>query len=156
MNRKLPVILAASALVIAVLGSAQSAVGAPPFAVPSGAVMFFDLASCPPAWTALPAAQGRYLVGLPASGTLGAQVGTALSDQEDRPVGLHDHTINDPGHSHSYDKPVLTSTGSGSSKAGIVFDQQTGISTTGITVNPAGTVPGTNAPYIQLLVCKKS
>jgi hypothetical protein len=30
------------------------------------------------------------------------------------------------------------------------------IATTGITINNAGSVDGTNAPYIQLLPCKKN
>src|SRR3954464_4966688 len=36
---------------------------------PAGAVMYFDLASCPAGWTSYDAAGGRYLVGLPAGGT---------------------------------------------------------------------------------------
>jgi hypothetical protein len=37
---------------------------------PAGAVMFFNLATCPPGWTELVSARGRYLVGLPSAGTL--------------------------------------------------------------------------------------
>jgi len=48
-------------------------------AIPSGAVIFFNLASCPQGWRELTSARGRYIVGLPAGGTLGATVGTALS-----------------------------------------------------------------------------
>jgi hypothetical protein len=70
--------------------------------VPSGAVMFFNLGSCPAGWTELTAARGRYIVALPAGGTLGGTDGTPLSDLEDRPVGQHTHTITDPGHVHSY------------------------------------------------------
>jgi len=60
--------------------------------VPSGAVMFFNLAACPTGWSDATAARGRYLVGLPANGTIAGSVGTALSDQENRPVGQHTHT----------------------------------------------------------------
>jgi hypothetical protein len=69
--------------------------------VPAGAVMFFNSAACPGGWSDLPAAQGRYIVGMPANGTLAAVVGTALSDQENRPTGQHTHSVNDPGHDHT-------------------------------------------------------
>ena len=55
--------------------------------VPSGAVSFFNLDTCPTGWTALTEAQGRYLVGLPSGGTRAATVGTALSNTENRAVG---------------------------------------------------------------------
>jgi hypothetical protein len=89
--------------------------------VPSGAVMFFNLASCPPGWTAMVAAEGRYLVGLPPSGMLAGVAGTALTNLENRATGVHGHgvteaahshgisshthgiSINDPGHSHGVD-----------------------------------------------------
>jgi len=37
--------------------------------VPSGALMFFNLSACPPGWSILTGAQGRYLVGMPAGAT---------------------------------------------------------------------------------------
>jgi hypothetical protein len=128
---------------------------------PAGAVMHFDLPACPAGWTEYGAGRGRYLVGLPSGGTAGAAVGTALADQEDRPVGQHTHGVTDPGHSHTvaYDTEMLANRGStigGTRRVGI--DDSTANSsvvTTGIGINPAGAVAGTNAPYIQLLVCRK-
>jgi hypothetical protein len=137
-------------------------------ATPSGAVMFFDLGTCPTGWTAYNNARGRYLVGMGSGGTLGVTVGTALNDQESRAVGTHSHGITDPGHSHAIN-------GSGASlqvpNAIISFNGRgpisalpeapnaftTGImpSTTGVTVDPAGAVAGTPAPYVQLLACQK-
>lgn len=67
-------------------------------AVPSGAVMFFNLTSCPLGWTEFTVARGRALVGLPAGGMRGATVGTGLSDREDR------------AHSHSFSSTAITST----------------------------------------------
>jgi hypothetical protein len=65
--------------------------------VPSGAVMFFNLASCPTGWSALAAAEGRAVVGLPASGTLAGTHGMQLTDLQPR-------TIADlPAHVHSVD-----------------------------------------------------
>jgi hypothetical protein len=73
--------------------------------VPTGAVMFFNLAACPTGWSALASAQGRYIVGLDPSGALASTVGTALSDQENRSVGQHTHAITDPGHTHGITDP---------------------------------------------------
>ena len=173
--------------------------------IPSGAVMFFDLANCPTDWTLLSGAQGRYLVG---GTTIGMQVGSALSDGEDRATGSHihpvtdtghthginphGHSVSDPDHSHSViesphshsidlddnfgmggvDDAGESSEGSdstGTETTGIsIGSSATGVSvlqsssgptqsaTTGVvTAAPAGTVAGTNAPYLQLLVCKK-
>ena len=53
---------------------------------PSGAIMFFNLASCPSGWTELTAARGRYLVGLTSGGTLAGTAGTALTNLENRAV----------------------------------------------------------------------
>jgi hypothetical protein len=187
--------------------------------IPAGAVMFFDLTECPPGWSELEDAQGRYLVGLQDNVSLGATVGTSLADRENRPVGQHSHDINDgghahdvvdPGHSHTVNDPKHSHTiddpghshqinnvyvnepdhkhitdacvvGSSceqykaksvtapSKTTGITIDPvETGItvgtnttsvsiekSTTGITVNASGNVTGTNAPYVQFLVCRK-
>ncbi len=127
--------------------------------VPRGMVAFFNLAACPTGWTELVAARGRYVVGLPLSGALAGTDGTALSNLEDRPVGQHNHTITDPGHSHSIDVHVAGSVvyqvqgiGNGAAPANTIT---TGSATTGITINNAGSVAGTNAPYIQLLICSK-
>ena len=127
--------------------------------VPAGAVMFFNLTECPTGWSPLADAEGRYLVGLNAAGTLAATVGTALTDQENRPVGLHTHTINDPGHFHLVPTDQDSAPDSGTraplSEDLRDGDEPTDSATTGITINNAGTVAGTNAPYLQLLVCVK-
>lgn len=69
--------------------------------VPTGAVMPFDLASCPPGWSELPAARGRALVGLPAGGTLGGTVGAPLANLENR------------AHTHSVDPAAAATTSAG-------------------------------------------
>jgi len=127
---------------------------------PSGAVNFFNLSVCPSGWTELTAARGRYLVGLPSGGTLSATVGTALTSGENRAVGLHNHGVNDPAHSHFYDIPAgLTDANNGTAydvASHLGFDtRQTSFATTGISIHNAGSVSGTNAPYLQLLVCQK-
>ena len=85
-------------------------------AVPAGAVMHFNLPSCPTGWSEFAAAQGRTLVG--ATSNLGSTVGTALSDLEDR---THTHNV-DPAvtvtnvsgnHIHSVDPPSDTTSSDG-------------------------------------------
>jgi hypothetical protein len=130
---------------------------------PTGAVMFFNLATCPSGWTELTAGRGRYLVGRPSGGTLAGTAGTALTNLENRPVGQHSHTITDPQHFHTFTMPWgdanpvsnqlgMTRVDSVGGSPGFVTDNKA----SGITVNNAGSVAGTNAPYIQLLVCQKT
>ncbi len=129
--------------------------------VSSGAVMSFKLTSCPSGWSELTAARGRYLVGLPAGagGSLAAEVGTALSNQENRPVGRHSHGITDPSHGHSspvYNGGVGTANPrTASADFNSVGSAGSSGAVTGITINNAGSVADTNAPYLQLLVCQK-
>jgi len=126
--------------------------------VPAGFVGFFNLSSCPAGWSELTAARGRYLVGLPSGGTLAGTKGTALSNLEDRPVGQHNHALNDPGHYHGVGMQNFDSGRGGPGGGGHqLFDQSgsTASATTQLTVNNAGSVSGTNAPYLQLLVCQK-
>ena len=122
----------------------------------SGAVAFFDLPQCPDGWSELTQARGRYIVGLNPSGTLGATVGTALSDLENRPVGKHTHTINDPGHSHTcwYESGCnVTWMATGETNSASTTTIEISYSFTGISVLNEGSVVGTNSPYIQYILC---
>ncbi len=87
-------------------------------APPSGAVMYFDLPSCPAGWSELVAARGRTLVGLPSGGTTGGTVGSPLGNLENR---SHTHAV-DPaasmsttagGHDHSYGGGSITTDAAG-------------------------------------------
>lgn len=136
--------------------------------VPQGAVMFFNLASCPSGWikmdgvtTGVPNAQGRYIVGLPASGTLAGTAGSALSNLENRAVGYHTHSISQQGHRHEQLSDTIAggSLGSGSCNSSCLSQLANPFTTyavADITINYAGSVVDTNAPYIQLLACQKS
>jgi hypothetical protein len=134
--------------------------GADAFA-PAGAVVYFDLPSCPDGWSIYTQGRGRYLVGVPASGTIGGTVGTALTNLENRPTGQHTHAVNDPGHVHTvdYDTDQLANAGNtvgGTHQVGTNDGHaNTQLAFTGITIANAGLVPGTNAPYLQLHVCRK-
>ena len=85
-------------------------------AVPAGAVMHFNLPSCPTGWSEFAAGQGRTLVG--AASNLGGTVGTPLADLENR---THNHNV-DPAvtvtnasgnHIHSVDPPPDTTSSDG-------------------------------------------
>lgn len=124
---------------------------------PAGAVMNFNLRTCPDGWSEFAAAQGRYVVGLRPGGTLAGVQGTALSDLESRAVGRHAHNVYG-----QYSVPTFGSQDIG--QGGVnqrpfpfygFFDggYQTASLFNGYT-DSAG-VDGTNAPYIQLLSCQK-
>jgi hypothetical protein len=127
--------------------------------VPSGAIAFFA-GACPADWTEYAALQGRYLVGMPAGGTITGTSGTAMSNLESRAVGQHNHGVTDTGHTHAYDQTVAVAPGTGIIPNGtgfnIVIGQNTVSSVTGLTVDNEGAVAGTNAPYIQLRACSKN
>jgi hypothetical protein len=108
---------------------------------PSGAILFFASATCPGGWSEYTAARGRYIVGLNPGGTLGGTSGTALSDLENRPAGQH---------THNYSVKWVYGGSEIASGGYARFQDETRTTDSG-----NGLVAGTNAPYIQLLVCKK-
>src|SRR3972149_7762209 len=132
--------------------------------VPSGAIMFFDgMTSCPTGWELASDANGRYIVGR-TDGTIGAnsKVGDDLNDKEERAVGQHLHSVDPP--------VTTTSEGTGDQMQYLGSGGNAGINPTAtstkrnvehthnVNIAPfnsanAGSVAGTNAPYIQYLVC---
>ena len=75
-------------------GSASSARGALlEQLVPSGAVMAFDLANCPPGYTEYASARGRALVGASGDLALGSMVGEAQHTLQTAELPPHSHTI---------------------------------------------------------------
>lgn len=127
--------------------------------VPAGAVMFFNRAECPEGWAFFEPAVGRYAVGVDAG--VGTQVGNALSLGENRPVGLHNHAVVDPGHQHGYFYPVqraaveTLANGGGQTPWELPSARNSGVAMTNIQIADAGTVGGTPAPYVGLLPCTK-
>jgi len=63
--------------------------------VPSGAVMFFNLAECPADWTEMADLRGRVPVGLAEGGSLASVVGSELEDEGTRTIS----TV--PSHTHA-------------------------------------------------------
>jgi hypothetical protein len=80
---------------------------------PSNLVVFTPTGTCPSGWTEYTDARGRAVVGLVASGTNVAIVGTALTNAEDRASGQHAHGVTDPGHTHTQDAHAHGVTDSG-------------------------------------------
>ena len=130
----------------------------------TGAVLAFNLASCPTGWAELEAARGRYVVGLNDGGTLGGLGGDALDDLEDRAVGQHGHSLSTHTHEGSDDWGYDETTPEGSVRRplfGFRPDDANSpdvpvVDSANATVGIAGSVAGTNAPYIQLLICEKN
>lgn len=88
--------------------------------VPSGAIIYFNGATCPTGWSEVTAARGRAVVGMPGSaGTLAGTVGTAFTDLEDR---THTHSVDigafnsatTGSHTHTTDIGSFTSGSAGS------------------------------------------
>jgi len=143
--------------------------------VPKNAILYFNATACPAGWTVVTAARGRYIVGLQSGGSLAGVRGTAFtSDLESRPVGQHNHTnsqatttASQGTHQHPNSTLNFASgiTALGGPELGNVANSlPTTAASAGaitvtngaITINNAGAVADTNAPYIQFLVCQKT
>ena len=126
--------------------------------VPKDSVFHIASYTVPSGFSEYTTGRGRYIVGLLSGGTLANTIGTALSDGENRATGQHSHGVTDPGHTHTI--PAFDVGGGGTaitaSSASITpRTKNTGSSVIGITIDNAGSVAGTNAPYISLLCIKK-
>ena len=146
-----------------------------PGGVPSGAVVFFNLTTCPTGWIELTEARGRVAVGLPTGGTLAGLIGTAMNDMGSRTISdvpRHTHGVNDPGHGHQIrsrnDEFNCSGDGSGLFEVAkcrdngfFTWNEIRGMGamnrTTRIAINSAGlSSVDVTIPYIQLLVCQKN
>lgn len=151
--------------------------GVDQFLVPTGAVMFFNLASCPTGWSPMAAAAGRAVVGLVAGGTLAGTVGSAMGNLSTRSitqVPAHYHTAgplsggaNSAGnHAHTFQNGQGTvGYGDGGHVAFWSGSQGTtstagnhshSVSIGAFNTNSTGSASvDVTMPYIQLLVCTK-
>ncbi|MBI4371348.1 MAG: hypothetical protein HY552_03510 [Elusimicrobia bacterium] len=126
--------------------------------VPTGAVMFFALGACPSGWLPYAGAQGRYLVGRYGGNLVGGTVGTALTNggmyMENRASGRHVHygwTANMGNFSAWNTVGAYQNRGAYPGPQGSYQITDNGDGADGKPVM----VPGTNAPYVQLLACYK-
>ena len=134
---------------------------------PQGAIVYFDLPTCPPGWSEATEVKGKSLVGFSPGGTLGlsSSVGQALSNMENRATGQHNHSSSQDPHQHSsYYEYMRIQTGNWVENARCCCSwfgwtgswTDTDSRQPAVNVDNAGSVPGTNAPYIQFLACKKN
>jgi hypothetical protein len=147
--------------------------------IPSGVILHVDAANCPTGWTAYAAAEGRYIVSKIPSATSGLTAGTAFTaSQENRATGVHSHTnsqaaTTQAAHAHNLNTRLTGGSNTGTNRidgllAGLItqfWDSGTidgtslatpTITNGAITIDPSAGTAGTNAPYIQLLACKKT
>lgn len=116
--------------------------------MPSGAVMAFNLSSCPSGWSPLIAARGRFVIGTGTLGSdtysLGATGGSAR----------HTLTISEmPSHTHKHPYSVEANIAGGS----LTRATLTGSASNGLEVTQTGgNQPHENRPpYLALLYCEK-
>jgi hypothetical protein len=109
---------------------------------PKFSVVAFNEESCPEGWRAFESGRGRYIVGLTRGGNLGKVVGNELKNEENRSAGRHTHTF--------LDAPLGGSVDDGLGGGGYQRRRTERYST-----DPNEAIEGTNAPYVQLLLCEK-
>lgn len=139
--------------------------------VPAGAVMFFDMPSCPSGWSEIVHARGRTLVGLHPGGSRNAWVGRALTNLENRAHAhgmSHSHTFSASSGgaiSHSNDRRTRDPSGyegtgyfvmdtSADEIIGEQHSHNVSGGTGGSQLETGAT--GDQLPYVQLMVCRKS
>ena len=137
---------------------------------PAGTIAYFDLTTCPTGWSEVPSAKGRYLVGTQNSANKNLTVGQALGDGENRAIGQHNHSAWQDSHQHAtyYEYNGGTTDGDNVVYAWwgwphFLYGSSHGGGWTGsdwrqpgVYTSNAGSVAGTNAPYVEFLVCKKN
>jgi hypothetical protein len=130
--------------------------------------MFFNRGTCPGGWSEYTDARGRYLVGLTSGGSLGTLVGADLTDKEDRATGYHFHYVQallgsddwgwaqaTPGQ-HSR-RPLFDLVPDDPFSPEVEITEDSAHNTYGpVFFSPGRAIYGTNAPYVQLLVCEKN
>jgi len=164
-------------MMIATLGLQASEYSWPPRAsIPAGMIMAWA-GACPSGWSEYTAARGRYVVGVPAGGTVEAVMGTALSNQENRDVAQHRHNLVMDSHTHSggtfnHNHGYLNASSTAAAAGGSIPSSGSTLTTQStpilantyssepspitVTISAYGSISGTSAPYIQLTLCRKN
>jgi hypothetical protein len=113
---------------------------------PYGTIAYYNTISCPTGWETYNDAAGYFLVPMPAGSGIGAKVGTALTDQEDR---KHEHTL-----TATISIPSVEYALSTKCMAGIMCRKMGKDGTK--TLTGKTDEASSNTPYVQLLVCIKT
>ncbi len=123
--------------------------------LPSKSILFFNSTTCPTGWTEVTSARGRYLAGRPSGGTLAGTAGDDLNNLENRNLGTHTHSASAVSGGHTHGAQGL----GGGDLNGLAYGSNSldfATENPSVGVSSLGFPAGTPAPYIQLLVCKKS
>lgn len=117
--------------------------------VPENMVAAFKSNECPTGWSNFTEGRGRYIVGLQPDGKLAQTIGKELNSEENRATGKHIHK-----HINSYtgggSNPQVSS-GNSYGRPRPEIDTLDTVAEDGTTISD-----GTNAPYVQLLLCQRS
>jgi hypothetical protein len=128
-------------------GTATTASGAlAQLVVPAGAVMAFDLPTCPAGWSPYAAAGGRVVIGAGVGLARGATVGSDQTTLSVAQMPAHTHSQSNTPHSHgpSHGGSFITRGGPGTPAAliagggGFEYTSSTTDATVSITILPAG------------------
>jgi hypothetical protein len=108
--------------------------------VPKGTMAFFTGGACPAGWTTASNVQGRLVVGVTDGAHVGMQVGTPLTDREDR------------AHHHTYSGPVALTAKNIAAGDG---SNQNGAAAQSYTVSGATDDGPSGLPFVQVQPCEK-
>jgi hypothetical protein len=125
----------------------------------SGQVAAFNLSSCPTGWNVADGSSGspdlRGVVVRGLDSGRGLDPSRTLASFQADTFGSHTHSINDPGHNHSYASPLSQTTLTGTAAVALFTGSTaatTGSTTTGITINNNGGSE-TRGKNVALLYC---
>ena len=110
---------------------------------PAGMIGAFLMEACPQGWAHYEGGTGRYFVGSWSSETVGKTMGKPLDQLEDRATGAHTHTY------------VYATVGGDGGDIAATSNGLARRSTQATTQPAVGVPPGTNAPYVSVLLCQK-
>jgi hypothetical protein len=125
----------------------------------AGQVAAFNLSSCPTGWNAADGTSGspdlRGVVVRGLDNGRGQDPGRTLNTFQGDSFASHNHTVNDPGHNHSYNQTTASTVLTGSVAVTLpntISSASTGTSSTGISINSTGGSE-TRGKNVALLYC---
>lgn len=123
--------------------------------VPSNTIAFFTSQECNQGWEEFTEMRGRYVVALPYGGTLKKSVGKELTNGQNRATGSHVHGYTSTYFAHPNGWRNV-SPGIDGEGLRTEWNGGTGVKRGSQSRTTSATgIGGTNAPYIQLLACRK-
>jgi hypothetical protein len=135
-----------------------------PIGIPKNMVAFFHQQMCPSGWVEVQEMRGRYVVGLPTGGQLALPVGSPLGNGERRNVlARHSHAatphhhVSAVGYGGNGGQLAMTpSPGGAVLNPGTARKVEATSDDVAVAIGETGQPDAVNAPYLQLLACRKS